>query len=139
MKKYLSPTVELKTFQEVDNLTTPKSVDLKSILTNKNGYIIYVNGNVKTLVCYIAKETDLTVPKGVTAINQNAFYNCDKFTSIVIPNSVASIGKNAFYNCSSLTSINYCGTEEEWEAISKDDNWNVSTSSYIINYNYVDK
>ena len=45
------------------------------------------------------------IPNSVTAIGDNAFYNCSGLTSISIPNSVTSIGDNAFYCCTGLTAI----------------------------------
>ena len=49
--------------------------------------------------------TNITIPKGVTNIRDNAFVNCDKLTSITIPDSVTSIGDYAFKECTNLTSI----------------------------------
>ena len=79
--------------------------------------------------------TSITIPEGVTSIGMNAFYGCKKLTSVTIPEGVTSIGKNAFQNCSSLKTINYTGTEEQWNAISKGTNWFNGTSLNVI-YNY---
>lgn len=48
-----------------------------------------------------------TSPSGdkVTAINQNAFYNCDSLTSVITGDNVTSIGEGAFYSCDNLTSV----------------------------------
>lgn len=71
------------------------------------------------------------------SIGDFAFDNCNYLESITIPNSIESIGRFAFGNCSKLTTINYCGSEDEWNAVAKDATWNYNTGSYIINYNYV--
>lgn len=48
-------------------------------------------------------------PKGieyvVTAIGDNAFYQCTSVESIQIPNTVATIGAKAFYGCNKITTI----------------------------------
>ena len=46
-----------------------------------------------------------TIPNSVTAIGDNAFYNCEGLTAINIPNSVTIIGDYAFYCCSGLTTV----------------------------------
>lgn len=79
----------------------------------------------------------ITIPDGVTSIEDYAFYDCSKLTSVVIPNSVTKIGERVFNGCSSLKTINYTGTEEQWNAISKGYLWNFDCpSNMVINYNY---
>ena len=58
---------------------------------------------------YVGEElvTELVIPDGVTAVKDNAFYNCSNLTSVTIPDSVTSIGDDAFSGCSSLTYNTY--------------------------------
>lgn len=72
----------------------------------------------------------------MTRIGDHAFHACSGLTNVVIPDIVTSIGSSAFENCSSLTSIKYSGTEEQWDAITKEYAWDYSTGSYTITYNY---
>lgn len=48
---------------------------------------------------------NVTIPRGVTLIEENAFIGCSGLSSINIPNSVTCIGKYAFENCSGITTI----------------------------------
>ncbi|HZJ75667.1 MAG TPA: leucine-rich repeat protein [Clostridia bacterium] len=49
--------------------------------------------------------THITIPSGITSINDATFYGCTSLLSVIIPNSVTNIGNGAFYSCSSLTGI----------------------------------
>ena len=62
--------------------------------------------------------TSVEIPDSVASISKGMFYNCTGLTSINIPDSVTSIGYSTFEKCTSLTSVTYCGTEEQWNAIS---------------------
>ena len=53
---------------------------------------------------------DITIPDGVTRIENYVFYQCTSLTNIIIPNSVTTIGGYAFYGCTSLTSISIPGS-----------------------------
>lgn len=48
------------------------------------------------------------------------YYN---LVSVKIPESFTSIGRSAFQNCKSLKTINFKGTEDQWNAISKSSSW----------------
>ncbi len=112
------------------------------------GYIFGTSsytGGVATTQYYYGSSTSSTtsstyyIPsslKTVTITGGNilygAFYNCSSLTSVTIGEGVTSIDSSAFYYCSSLTDITYNGTIEEWNAISKDYDWNYNTSNYTI-------
>lgn len=90
--------------------------------------------------------TSINIPEGVTHIGHNAFHGNSSITSINIPNSVIFIGVSfiecsgltsinipagvtyldmgTFDGCSSLMSITFNGTIAQWNAMSKDSNWN---------------
>ena len=59
----------------------------------------------KKLIKYKGQSYYVSIPYGVTSINESAFCGCKSLTSITIPDSVTSIGVLAFAYCSSLTSI----------------------------------
>ena len=73
--------------------------------TDENGYVIYTNGEEKLLVKYAGKDTELTLPNGITSIHDHAFAGCIGLTSITIGSGVISIGGSAFSGCTGLTSI----------------------------------
>lgn len=47
----------------------------------------------------------VTLPVGVTTIEDQAFYQCSALTKVNLPNGVNKIGSSAFSGCKSLTSI----------------------------------
>lgn len=58
--------------------------------------------------------TTMTIPKGVTTIENGAFYACRKMESIIIPQSVTTIGSDVFYYCAdNFTIYGYRGTRAE--------------------------
>lgn len=53
-----------------------------------------------------AKElTEVSLPEGITEINQYSFYYCSALTKVTLPSTVTTIGSYAFSNCSALTSM----------------------------------
>ncbi len=109
------------------NCSSLTSITIPESVTSIGSYAFY---NCSSL-------TSVTIPEGVTSIGNSAFLDCSGLTSITIPESVTSIGREAFYNCSSLKTINYTGTEEQWNAISKGTDWKYGCpSDMVINCNY---
>lgn len=83
--------------------------------------------------------TTVTVGNSVTSIGWSAFKGCTKLSSINIPNGVTSIDRYAFYGCSSLSSVTYCGTQEEWNAITKGEANTALTNATLKLHNLVNK
>ena len=85
--------------------------------------------------------TSAEIKDGIRGIADSAFSNCKSLASITIPGSVTSMGSEAFMECTNLANIYYIGTEEQWNAITKDTNWNRYMGSNVeggtvITYNY---
>ena len=59
---------------------------------------LYMDGNL---------VTDLTVPYGVAAVGDYAFYGCDKLTAVALPASVETIGIGAFGECTALKNLTF--------------------------------
>ena len=58
-----------------------------------------------TLTKYTGKGGDVVIPKGITVIGKEAFYQCDTLTGVVIPNGVTTIYANAFAECPNLKTV----------------------------------
>jgi len=78
-----------------------------------SGYYTYTvsNGEATITDVHYSISGDVTIPSNlggspVTAIGYWAFYGCDLLTSITIPNGVTSIEERVFSRCDLLTSIN---------------------------------
>ncbi len=90
--------------------------------------------------------SSITLPDVVMLIEDEAFYGCTALKSVTMGTLLNTIRYRAFYNCTELTEINYKGTEQDFAAISKGNEWNeydnngVSEKlSYTINFNYTGK
>lgn len=107
-------------------------------LTNKNLSTYTINENTKYIACDVFERcerlTSINIPDSVIEIGSYAFSSCSNLTSITIPDSVTQIGDSAFAYCSNLTTINYRGSEELWNAISKGANWKPSNATIVYNY-----
>lgn len=53
--------------------------------------------------------SELTIPKGITVINNFAFTRCKSLTKLVVEADVPSIDRHAFYSCTSLTDVEING------------------------------
>ena len=118
-----------KNVTNIDSSTFSGCTGLTSIIVNNENTKYHSSGNclieTATKMLILGCKTSFVPSDGtVTSIVNSAFYGCTGLTSITIPNSVTSIGNYAFNGCSGLTNINFEGTKEQWNAITKGDNWN---------------
>ena len=67
--------------------------------------------------------------KNVSAL---AFFNEDKVVSITLTNNITMLSSSAFSYCSNFTTFYFLGTEEEWDAINKEDNWAHDLGEYEV-------
>ena len=81
--------------------------------------------------------TNIIIPAGVEFIEDNAFNGCSRLTRMDIPDSVRTFYDSSFEGCSSLYDIYFKGTEEQWDAIVKYEDWNSGTPEDMrIHFDY---
>ncbi|MBO7079521.1 MAG: leucine-rich repeat domain-containing protein [Bacilli bacterium] len=111
------------------NCTSLKNIILPENVTNIGSQAFYNCSNL----------TSITIPNEVSTIRGSTFANCTSLTSIIIPSNITNIESQAFYNCKVLKTINYKGTEEQWNSITKASNWKQGCPyDMVVNYNYQD-
>lgn len=72
--------------------------------------------------------TSVVFEAGSKYVGLEMFKGCTSLTSVTLPSSLLSIDPYAFKGCTSLTEITYSGTQEQWNAITKNKNWNTGSS-----------
>lgn len=151
-------TSDYAVMQYVKNVYTEEEGQSK--LEIVNDFVIYTEGEEKTLIRYYGTETKVVVPFGVTIIGtgsiadpettqiilpssvkivkNDAFYKCKKLELIVFQKGIESIGRNVLYSSGMLDvslDVKFTGTEEEWKAIEKS-GWIYFESYAVMEYEY---
>ena len=104
-----SNTSSAETSRTKDKTNTVVSVMYKCPSKN-NDYIYEFNENGITLVKYIGKDTEISVPQTIdnvyiTEIGNECFSQNQNIVSVEIPHCVRTVGSYAFYNCKNLNSV----------------------------------
>ncbi len=115
--------LETVTLQEgllhIGNAAFSSCIELKSIV---------IPDSVETIeACafdYCCSLENVVLSKNLTEISNGLFAECEKLTKITLPNSIKRIGDSAFVSCVALKEIVFDGTEEQWNAIEKEEYWN---------------
>ena len=69
-------------------------------------FLVYTDGNEKTVYGYLGIKTNLAIPEGTTAIADQAFMDYrGRIYTVTMPDTVTSIGRYAFAWCTGLRSI----------------------------------
>ena len=118
--------------------------DVSEINFDDNDNFVFENGvlfdkNKEQLVCYDKKleASEYIVPESVNTLCEFAFYGNEFLENIIIPKSVTNISNSAIRNCNSLKSISYMGSQEEWESINTDFNFEADISGLNVVFDYI--
>ncbi len=79
-----------------------KDGEKSKLTTDDAGFVIYTDGEEKTVVNYVGKDTKPVLPTGITALNSYAFYGCDQIAEIELPDGLTEIGESVFDGCDEL-------------------------------------
>ncbi len=63
----------------------------------------YIKDN--TLIKYFGSDTNITIPKTVTKVEEEAFRGCDTLEKVKIPDTVTEISRGVFIDCKKLKEI----------------------------------
>ena len=81
--------------------------------------------------CYALKE--ITIPYGVEVIEYYTFEYCTSLERVYLPSSIKEIRSLVIQCCSAFQGIEFDGTVDEWNAISKHSTWDYDVGDYTIN------
>ena len=70
-----------------------------------NGFVFRYSGDDLILISCDSTQRTVSVPRGVTHIEENAFQNNTRLSTVTLPGTVKDIGDRAFSNCSRLSTI----------------------------------
>ncbi len=63
---------------------------------------------------------------------EGTFIGNKTLTVVAIPSAIKELGKSAFACCENLSRILYDGTTEQWNNLTKGDNWDYGTGEYTV-------
>ena len=109
------------TCTEVDVVIPEISSDGDSVTSIGNGAFMRHNS-----------LNSVIIPDSVTRIGSAAFWQCNSLSYVKIGSGVTSIANQVFEGCTSLSNIEFIGTIEQWNAITKDENWNLNVPAAYI-------
>lgn len=77
--------------------------------------------------------TQLELPEKIVYLPNVSFSDCINLEYITLTKNISFIHGHAFARCKNLIAINYGGSATEWNAIIKEQNWDIHTADYTVN------
>lgn len=73
-----------------------------------------------------------TLQEGTVGVADCLFSYGIYLKNVTIPESIKYIGRNAFFQCVDLRQVVFGGTMDQWNAIEKHPEWDITTHSYTV-------
>ena len=90
-------------------------------------YLVEVESNVSYVGNWAVEFehglVEVTLRAGTVGIARSTFEMMGVLERLIIPNSVRYIGEDAFFSTTILKEIVFDGTQVEWDAVQKEENW----------------
>ncbi len=74
---------------------------------------------------------------GGEIIDSYAFYGCTNLVTVSIPKSITRLNYHIFDRCDNMESVIFIGSEDEWQSVSKYNEWNYCRNSSGYNGRYL--
>ena len=74
----------------------------KEFIKRIGSYFVIEDDRLKR---YIGCETQVSIPSGISALEDRAFENCEDLTDVIVPEGVTMLGCEVFRDCCNLTNI----------------------------------
>ena len=78
------------------------------------------------------KLEKVTINGAAITLGDHCFAECGALTAISLGANVSALGNEVFSGCPVLKTVNYGGTLEQWNLLSKADNWDADTQTIDI-------
>lgn len=107
-------------------LRSTKSIVINGTATQMEG--IAFNG------CKDLESVTINCP--IQSLGRSAFQNCASLKSIILPATVTKMNERSFNLCPNLDYIYFCGTQNDWNSITKPTNWKENIGKGIVVCDY---
>ena len=79
-----------------------------------------------------AGVTGLQIVSGTVGLADSVLSGLGSLRDLVLPGSLKYIGESALRGCKVLNNITFYGSEEQWDAVVKGENWDYGMPSYTV-------
>ena len=106
-KKLKNGTLELTSYKGNDTrIVIPSEIGKDSVTVIGKGAFSPSSSGVRANNRELRSQiTEITVPEGITAIEDEAFFECESLRTVNLPRSLKKIGSDAFRRCRNLRAI----------------------------------